>query len=164
MPITPNTEAVFTMEPPPVLSMAGISYFMLSHTPFALMSTTRSKVSSSRSRNGFGTCSIPALLKAKSSRPNFLQRPFDEFLDQDRLRDVGRHEESFAPLSPEEPHGLFSFVRSPAGHNDLGSFPRIGDGGGSADSRGRTHYNCHFVLKLVHDDRSPFEGHRIGLK
>src|SRR4051794_40966467 len=36
MPITPSAEDVFTMEPPPVLSMAGISYFMLSHTHAAL--------------------------------------------------------------------------------------------------------------------------------
>ena len=40
--ITPNAEEVFTMAPPPVLSMAGISYLMLSHTPFTLMSMTRS--------------------------------------------------------------------------------------------------------------------------
>src|SRR6202051_2472020 len=97
----------------------------------------------------------PGVVEGEVEPAELLQRPFDEFLDLNRLRDVGRHEESFAPLSPEEPHGFFPFGRSSAGHNDSGSFARIGDGGGSADSRGPTRHNRHFVLKLVHD-RSPF--------
>src|ERR1700722_1341677 len=103
----------------------------------------------------------PGVVEGDVEPAELLQRPFDEFLDLDRLRDVGHHEESFAPLSPEESHGFFPFGRPSAGHNDPGSFPRIGDGGCSADSRGPTYHNRHFVLKLVHA-RSPFGGHRIG--
>jgi hypothetical protein len=86
-----------------------------------------------------------------SSRPNFCSVRSASSLTWAALRDVGHHEESFAPLSPEKPHGFFPFGRSSAGHSDLGSFPRIGDGGSSADSRSPTCYNRHFVLKLVHD-------------
>jgi hypothetical protein len=38
MPITPAMEDVFTIEPPPVRSIAGISCFRLSQTPFTFTS------------------------------------------------------------------------------------------------------------------------------
>ena len=77
---------------------------------------------------------MPALLKAKSSRPNCSIVRSTRFLTCDCLGDIGRHEDGFASLGPDELNGLFAFGGSAAGHNHLGPFPGIGDGGGAADS------------------------------
>ena len=57
--------------PPPCLSICWISYFRQSHVPLRLMSMVRSQSSSDCSTMGIQAPSIPALLKATSTRPNF---------------------------------------------------------------------------------------------
>src|SRR5438067_12169121 len=70
MPMTPAPEEVFTIAPPPCLRISGISYFMHRKTPRRLVSRIRFHSSSSYSAVGAGFLgSMPALLKAKSSRP-----------------------------------------------------------------------------------------------
>jgi hypothetical protein len=76
----------------------------------------------------------PGIVEGEVEPAKLLHRPLDEFLDLGRLGNIGGYENSFAPLSPEEPHRLFTFGHSSAGDNDPGSLPRIGDGGNSADS------------------------------
>ena len=66
----PAPEAVFTIAPPPCFSISGISYFMHRKTPLRLMRIMRSHSSSLISAVAVIGCSTPALLKAKSSRPN----------------------------------------------------------------------------------------------
>src|SRR5206468_3266828 len=76
----------------------------------------------------------PSIVEGEVKSAKLLYRPFDELLDLGRLRHISRHENSFAPLSLDEPHSFFTFGRSSAGDNDPGSLPRIGDGGCPADS------------------------------
>src|SRR4051812_6719179 len=70
MPMTPAPDDVLTMAPPPDFSISGISCFMHRKTPRRSMSMIRFHSSSSYSAVGAGFLgSIPALLKAASSRP-----------------------------------------------------------------------------------------------
>jgi hypothetical protein len=68
-PISPATEAVLTMEPPPCRSICWISYFRQSQTPLALTAMIWSNSASVTSMVRTGVPSIPALLKAMSRRP-----------------------------------------------------------------------------------------------
>src|SRR4051794_12415317 len=72
MPMIPAPEDVLTIAPPPpCLRISGISCFMHRKTPRRLMSMIRFHSSSSYSAVGAGFLgSMPALLKAKSNRPN----------------------------------------------------------------------------------------------
>src|SRR5262245_19802076 len=71
MPMTPAPEDVLTIAPPPRLRISGISYFMHRKTPWRLVSMIRFHSASSYSAVGAAFVGrIPALLKAKSSRPN----------------------------------------------------------------------------------------------
>lgn len=56
--------------PPPCFRRSGIWCFMHRKTPWRLMRMMRSHSSSVRSAVAVSGCSTPALLKAKSSRPN----------------------------------------------------------------------------------------------
>src|SRR5437763_10559249 len=68
-PLSPAVEDMLTMAPPPLSSMAGISYFMQRKTPRRLTRTARSKSSTATSASGAGMWPSPALLKAASRRP-----------------------------------------------------------------------------------------------
>src|SRR3954462_10471144 len=70
IPITPAPEEVLTIAPPPLASINGISYLRHKKTPRRFTSTTRFQSSTVVSAVGVGGCSTPALLKAKSRRPN----------------------------------------------------------------------------------------------
>src|SRR5260221_228491 len=69
MPTRLATLPVLTIEPPPFLSITGISYLRLSSTPSTLISNARRYCSSVASVIG-PRISTPALLNAMSSRPN----------------------------------------------------------------------------------------------
>ena len=69
MPVSPASEAMFTIEPPPPASMAGIWYFMPRNVPRMLVAMPRSNSSGSISVSGAGRGPAVALLKAASSRP-----------------------------------------------------------------------------------------------
>src|SRR6185436_18757874 len=64
------TDAMFTMAPPPLVTIAGILYFIPSHVPVRLTSITRCHVSSVHSTVFPVSGEMPALFTAKSSRPN----------------------------------------------------------------------------------------------
>jgi hypothetical protein len=51
---TPATDAMFTMEPPPAASMAGISYFIPRKVPLTLVRMPTSNSSGSMSASGLG--------------------------------------------------------------------------------------------------------------
>src|SRR2546429_504897 len=71
-PMSPATDDMLTMAPaPPCLSICGISYFMQSQVPLRLILMTESHSCSDCSVSGTQRPSIPALLKAMSSRSNF---------------------------------------------------------------------------------------------
>src|SRR3954469_9782272 len=80
MPFTPAPEEVFTITPPPCLSSKGISCCMHRNTPRRLIPTMRSHSPPVISAAAMIGCSTPALLKAKSRRPNasivLYQRPW----------------------------------------------------------------------------------------
>jgi hypothetical protein len=57
------------IDPPPTLSISGISYFIERNIPFRLTASTESHVDSSVSATGLPNASIPALLNATSSLP-----------------------------------------------------------------------------------------------
>ena len=63
---------MFTIAPPPVFSMAGISCFMDASTPHTLTSNTLAVVGLGRVRRAAPSHSTPALLNATSSRPYLL--------------------------------------------------------------------------------------------
>src|SRR5882724_6894448 len=57
----------------------------------------------------------PGVVEGDVEPAELLQSPFDKFLQLDRLRDVGLHEDSFTTLGLQEPHCFFSSVaRLPA--------------------------------------------------
>ena len=70
MPLSPATEAVFTIAPPPRSIIPGTTYFIPSQTPLRLTAITRSKSSSGYSVSGATPPSMPALLKKTSIAPN----------------------------------------------------------------------------------------------
>ena len=69
VPLSPATEAVLTIEPPPRSIIPGTTYFMPSQTPLRLTAMTRSKSSSGYSVSGCTEPSMPALLKNRSMPP-----------------------------------------------------------------------------------------------
>src|SRR5258708_21282279 len=72
-PARPAIDAMFTIAPPPPsLSICRISYFRHSQTPLTLIFMVRSHSSSHCRITGAHTPSIPALLKATSTRPYLL--------------------------------------------------------------------------------------------
>src|SRR5271170_7343287 len=79
-PDNPSTDAVLTIAPPPpCLSICRISYFKHNHTPLRLMLMTRSQSSSDWLMIAAVLPSIPALLNATSSLPNFSTAFFTRF-------------------------------------------------------------------------------------
>ncbi|MOA19686.1 hypothetical protein D3C78_1400880 [compost metagenome] len=69
MALRPKIEALLTMAPPPLCSMAAISYFIMYRTPLRLMSMTSEKSSTGVSCTSLNARCRPALLKAPSRRP-----------------------------------------------------------------------------------------------
>ena len=70
VPFSPATEAMFTIAPPPLASMAGIWNFIPRKVPRTLVAMPRSNSSGSMSASGAGMGPAVALLNAASSRPN----------------------------------------------------------------------------------------------
>ena len=70
MAFSPATEAMFTMAPPPLASMAGIWNFIPRKVPRMLVAMPRSNSSGSISASGAGSGPALALLNAASRRPN----------------------------------------------------------------------------------------------
>jgi hypothetical protein len=64
-------EHVFTIEPPPAARMAGIAYFMPSHTPVWLTAMVPAHASSVSSTKPAMLPTMPALLTRTSSLPQF---------------------------------------------------------------------------------------------
>jgi hypothetical protein len=69
VPVTPASDAMFTIAPPPPSSMAGIWNFMPRKVPRMLVAMPRSKAVTSMSASGAGSGPSVALLNAASSRP-----------------------------------------------------------------------------------------------
>src|SRR5580693_5505409 len=71
-PSNPPTDAIFTMDPPPLLSMPAISYFIHRATPSNMTSKFVRHSDAGSSTTGAGVPAMPAPLTAPSSPPNFL--------------------------------------------------------------------------------------------
>ncbi len=67
--LIPATDAMFTIAPPPLASMAGIWNFMPRKVPRMLVAMPRSNSATSISASGAGNGPSVALLNAASSRP-----------------------------------------------------------------------------------------------
>ena len=86
---TPATEAMLTIAPPPLASIAGISNFIPRNVPRMLVRMPTSNSSGSMSASGAGIGPSVALLNAASSRPNVSTAQVDERAHRVDVADVG---------------------------------------------------------------------------
>ena len=91
MAFSPAIEAMFTMAPPPLASMAGIWNFIPRKVPRMLVAMPRSNSSGSISASGAGSGPALALLNAASRRPNTVHGLVHHITHRRYVGDVGAH-------------------------------------------------------------------------
>ena len=134
--MSPATDDMFTIAPPPDFSMCGISYFIDRNTPFRLTSMTSSQTCSGvvGSRNK-GCAADPGVVEREIQTLPAAHGRVHQILDLIGASDVGRHEDRFAALGLNLADGFLAFGRAPRSDRHASAFRRERDGRGPADTR-----------------------------
>ncbi len=151
MPFTPAIEAMFTIAPPPLRSMAGTWNFIPRNVPRTLVAMPRSNSAGSISASGAGSGPSVALLNAASSLPNSRSAASARFSAELGVGDVGRHRDRPAAvrLDPLDHGCQRPGVPGTQHHGGSGRRERLGRGradppAGAGDQR---HLAAHWLSR-----------------